>query len=70
MSGFVRQNSDKSKIYMTKLKKELRSKLPEHVVNLLELPDVVKFIKKYPGARLLNAKSYNKKKYKSRKNFS
>jgi len=55
---------------MTKLKKELRSKLPEHVVNLLELPDIVKFIKKYPGARLLNAKSYNKKKYKSRKNFS
>ena len=55
---------------MTKLKKELRSKLPEYVVNLLETPDVVKFIKKYPGARLLNAKSYDKKKYKSRKNFS
>ena len=55
---------------MTKLKKELRNKLPEYVVNLLETPDIVKIIKKYPGARLLNAKSYNKKKYKSRKNFS
>ena len=42
--------------------KELRDKLPEYVVDLLETPDVVKFIKKYPGARLFNAKSYDKKK--------
>lgn len=63
MSGNVWQKSDKTKINMTKLKKELRDKLPEYVVDLLETPDVVKFIKKYPGARLLNAKSYDKKKY-------
>ena len=47
---------------MTKLKKELRSKLPEHVVDLLELPDIVKFIKKYPGARLIDAKKSQHKK--------
>ena len=40
----------------TRLKKELRDKLPQYVVDLLESEDVVRFVKKYPGARLLNAK--------------
>jgi|TARA_R110000796_G_scaffold31517_5_gene83534 hypothetical protein len=46
----------------TRLKKELRDKLPQYVIDLLEQEDIVKFIKKYPGARLLNAKQQQHKK--------
>ena len=46
----------------TRLKKELRDKLPEYVVDLLEDEDIVRFIKKFPGARLLNAKQQQHKK--------
>jgi hypothetical protein len=47
----------------TKLKKEIRDKLPQYVVDLLERDDVVRFVKKYPGVRLLDAKQqqYTKK---------
>jgi len=41
---------------MTKLQKDLRNKLPKDVVDLLESEDVVKLLKKFPGARLLDAK--------------
>ena len=46
----------------TRLKKELRDKLPEYVVDLLEDEYIVRFIKKFPGARLLNAKQQQHKK--------
>ena len=46
----------------TRLKKELRDKLPEYVVDLLEDEDIVRFVKKFPGARLLNAKQQQYKK--------
>ena len=46
----------------TRLKKELRHKLPQYVVDLLEDEDIVRFIKKFPGARLLNAKQQQHKK--------
>ena len=50
---------------MTKLKKDLRNKLPRYIVDLLESEDVVKLLKQFPGARLLDAKekSQHKKKY-------
>jgi len=50
---------------MKRLTKDLRDKLPEYVVDLLESEDVVKLLKKFPGARLLDAKekSQHKKKY-------
>jgi len=41
---------------MTKLKKELRNKLPQYLIDLLERADVVRFVKRHPGVRLLNAK--------------
>ncbi len=41
---------------MTKLKKELRNKLPQYLIDLLEREDVVRFVKRHPGVRLLNAK--------------
>lgn len=46
----------------TRLKQELRDKLPKFVVDLLEQEDIVRFVKKYPGARLLNAKQQQHKK--------
>ena len=46
----------------TRLKKELRDKLPEYVVDLLEDEDIVRFVKKYPGARLIDAKQQQHKK--------
>ena len=38
------------------LKKELRNKLPQYLIDLLEREDVVRFVKRHPGVRLLNAK--------------
>tara|TARA_R110002012_G_C11456767_1_gene592342 strand:+ start:57 stop:224 length:168 start_codon:yes stop_codon:yes gene_type:complete len=46
----------------TRLKKELRDKLPEYVVDLLEDEDIVRFVKKFPGARLIDAKKSQHKK--------
>jgi|TARA_R110002020_G_scaffold454238_1_gene669542 hypothetical protein len=46
----------------TRLKKELRDKLPQYVVDLLESEDVVRFVKKHPGARLIDAKQQQHKK--------
>ena len=49
---------------MTKLTKDLRDKLPQYVVDLLERPDVVKLLTQFPGARLLDAKEKSQHKKK------
>jgi hypothetical protein len=49
---------------MKRLTKDLRDKLPEYVVDLLESEDVEKLLTQFPGARLLDAKEKSQHKKK------
>ena len=49
---------------MKRLTKDLRDKLPEYVVDLLESEDVVKLLTQFPGAILLDEKEKSQHKKK------